>query len=100
MNYRVHVYMTVRVPLDDIEAKSHEAAIAIARERAPVSFRDMAELGAESAEDITGFLVDEGGDEEFERSIPYDADGKCPPDYAAAAEAFHASVRVHNFGAR
>jgi len=79
VKYRVHVYMTVRVPLDDIEAESHQAAIAIAREKAPVTFRDMADLEAESAEEITGFLVDEAGDEEYERSQTYDANGKPDP---------------------
>jgi hypothetical protein len=74
MKYRVHVYLTVRVPFDDIEAESQEAAIEAARKLVDdYSFRLK---DAEYADEITNFLVDEDGDEEYERSQSYDANGK------------------------
>lgn len=79
MRYRVHVYMTVRVPFDDIEAESQQAAIKIVQERAAtecMTLRDMADLEAEPADEITGFLVDEEGDDEYERSGSYDGEGQ------------------------
>jgi len=81
MRYKVHAYMTVRVPFDDIEAESQQAAIKIAEYRASDirTLRDMADLEAEPADEITGFLVDEEGDDEYERSQTYDANGNPYP---------------------
>lgn len=85
MKYRVHVYMTVRIPFDGIEADSQLAAIYTARKMAGEqcqTLRDMVDLEAESAEEITGFLVDEEGDDDFNRSLSYNAEGETDAEVA------------------
>ena len=76
--YRVHVYLTVRVPiqLEPGQAVSHLEAIEKATAKlTEYSFRDK---DAEDAEEITGFLVDEPNDPEYEKSQSYCGDGKTP----------------------
>lgn len=72
MKYRVHVYRVVRVPIS-IEASSQEEAIeAATKQLTEHSFRGQ---DVEDAEEITGYLVDEAGDEEYANSRTYDANG-------------------------
>lgn len=76
--YKVHAYITVRVPiqLDPGEASSHLEAIEKATDKlTQYSFRDK---DAEDAEEITGFLVDEPNDPEYSKSTAYCGDGKTP----------------------
>lgn len=83
--YRVHVYMTVRVAFDGIEADSQIAALDVARKMAGeqcMTLRDVADLEGEMADEVTGFLVDEDGDAEFLNSTTYDGNGKPAPEYA------------------
>ncbi len=67
--YKVHKYCTV-LHTCEIEAANHAAAIQHAREQA---------LDLEAATDIneiSGFLVDEEGDEDFAHSRFYNGDGE------------------------
>lgn len=73
MRYRVHCYVTVRVPID-VDADTHEAAMKAATDLLPNDMRDWQD--AEYAEEITGFLVDEDGDFEYAKTRAYDRDGK------------------------
>lgn len=78
--YRVHGYHVVRVPLT-VEANSQEEAI---REYDKLTHdelrhvQDLARLDSEFAEEVNGYLVDEDGDEDYDRSEFYCCDGKTP----------------------
>jgi len=74
--YRVHVYLVVRVPFD-VEAESQEEAIKAAEKLVDNDSYRLPE--AEDAEEIVGYLVDEEGDEEYERSVSYDGNRKPAP---------------------
>lgn len=70
MKYRVHVYVTYRIPVE-VEADSHEAAMkAAAASFNPDDFTRGD--GFEYADEISGYLVDEDGDEDFRNSRSYD----------------------------
>ena len=67
--FRVNKYHTVLHPVD-VEAEDQQAAIDAARDMKldPAVMMDV--------DEITGFLVDEDGDEEFKHSRFYNADGE------------------------
>ena len=79
MKYNVHVYVTVRVRVLDVEATSQEEANK--RVRDSVNLNDLMNRShplsnvedVEFVDEITGYLVDEQGDEEHERSRFYEA---------------------------
>ncbi|USN15606.1 hypothetical protein KIKIMORA_04880 [Brevundimonas phage vB_BpoS-Kikimora] len=86
--HRVTVYFTARVAVE-VTAASHEEAIA----KATAQFDGAAALAARAAEDaeeITGYLVDEAGDEDFANSRSYGPNG-VEGDPKAAALAVVAS---------
>jgi hypothetical protein len=70
--YHVHIYAVFRVRVPDVEADSPEEACQKAEQAV-----DLADLPngtwVDYADDIHGFLVDEDGDTEYERSTFYDA---------------------------
>jgi hypothetical protein len=71
MKYRVHAFMVVRVPVE-VEAESQLDAIQAAEEKVGgISYQEMADYEAEAADEIVGWLVDEDGDEEHDRSEIY-----------------------------
>src|SRR3546814_20145266 len=76
----VHVYTTIRIKVA-VTAEDHtdamrQAEVIVGRGIFPVRLlpNAAAVLDAEPAEEITGFLVDEAGDPEFENSGFYDAE--------------------------
>jgi len=76
----VHVYTTIRVKVA-VTAAGHAAAMRdveaiVGTGIFPVRLlpNAAAVIDAEPAEEITGFLVDEADDPEFERSCSYDAE--------------------------
>jgi hypothetical protein len=62
MTYDVHIYATVRVKVCGVEANSQKEAIAKAEEQTDLYETIGNCPGADYAEEITGFLVDEEGD--------------------------------------
>jgi hypothetical protein len=81
MKYQVHIYATVRVKTEPIEANSQLEAMQKADElnlheifdRAITRKFDPEIEHIEYAEEITGYMVDNVGDEEFAGSRFYDA---------------------------
>ena len=78
MKYDVHAYCVVRVKVKDIEADSQEQAIT--RATNSVSFNLILDQAGDPEEpirsvefddDFVGYLVDERGDEQFEKSRFY-----------------------------
>lgn len=69
--YNVHCYHVVRSLFKDIEAESHEDAIEATRH---MDFQLAAE--SEDAEEVTGWLVDVVGDDDYSNSIGFEADGQ------------------------
>jgi len=67
MRYDVHLYVTVRVKMQDVEAPSQLEAIKVAESQ---FFEDCDQLvrQGEYADEITAALVDEHGDKEYENS--------------------------------
>lgn len=84
MKYTVWIYATVKVKCEPIEATSQQDAIRLARERLDLDealadhvtrlLDDPVEY-VEYADEVTGYLVDEAEDPEYERSQAYDGDG-------------------------
>lgn len=72
--YRVHIYATVRVPVEIEEAENHQQAIEAAKAVDLDTLLQHPEF--EYAEEITGFLVDEDGDADYIKSRSYDSEGK------------------------
>ena len=78
MKYNVHVYVTVRVRVLDVEATSQDEAIKRVRDHVNLN-NDLMNRShplsnvedVEFVDEITGYLVDEQGDEEHERSRFY-----------------------------
>ena len=70
--YHVHVYPIFKVLVPDIEADSQ--AEACEKADLAVNFASFDQPGFEYADDIDGFLVDEDGDTEHQRSTFYDAE--------------------------
>lgn len=77
--HHVHVYTTIRVKVA-VTAESHidamqQADAIVGNGRFPVRLLPDAPtvLDAEPAEEVTGFLVDEADDPEFENSCTYGA---------------------------
>jgi hypothetical protein len=66
--YNVHIYREMRLVFGGIEADTPEAAAAIARDKPD----DDADSINECNGDTLGALVDEAGDEEYERSVMID----------------------------
>lgn len=67
MLYDVHIYATFRTKIDGIEASSAKEAASIAlRETDLHNLSSRAEL--DYAEEVHGCLVDQQGDEDYERS--------------------------------
>jgi hypothetical protein len=102
MRYFVHIYHVVRTKVL-VEADNHKQAIENAEDAlgeacerlfyerypsleeevrmAPLIDTDVLpfQLQTESAEEVTGYMVDEVGDEEYENSRHYDAGGSIEP---------------------
>ena len=75
--YTVHLYPIVRVTVRDVEAASQVEAIKKAEEMVDLHklFANLAGhnvYSIEYADDLDGFLVDEDGDPDHERSTYYD----------------------------
>lgn len=70
MKYRVHCYVTVRVPID-VEASDHTSAMRAAEAQLDEHSFRLPE--AEDAEETTGYLVDEINDNVHQNSRNYDA---------------------------
>ena len=70
MRYDVHLYVTVRVKVSDIEAGSQVEAIKLADEMFGKDAVAMVSTG-EYADEVLGALVDEQGDEEYDRTTYY-----------------------------
>ena len=69
--YRVHIYAVVRIPVD-VEAESQIKAIKKAEANTHLHTK-LTNDEVKYAEEISGFLVDEIGDEEHINSRHYDA---------------------------
>lgn len=67
--FKINKYHTVVHPVE-VGAEDQRAAIDAARDM-KLDLRDLMDV-----DEITGFLVDEVGDDEFERSRFYNADGE------------------------
>jgi hypothetical protein len=67
MRYDVHLYVTVRVKVPDIEAANQLEAIEVAESRFFEDCNQLARQG-EYADEITAALVDEQGDRDYENS--------------------------------
>lgn len=76
--FNVHIYREMRLRFDGIEADSPEAAAAIARKRAA----EDASIVEECDGTTLAAVVDEVGDEEYERSvtIDFEQDTRSGPD--------------------
>ena len=78
--FHVHVYTTIRVKVavtaDDHADAMRQADAIVGRGIFPVRLLPNAAgvLEAEPAEEVTGYLVDETNDPEFEKSRSYDAE--------------------------
>ena len=97
MKYAVHIFAVVRVKVPDVEAESQADAIRKAEESTDlygtlnwpigrmchVDARGVSEV--EYAEENLYYLVDEEGDEKFERSRHYKADGVTPQEIEEVA---------------
>jgi hypothetical protein len=67
--YDVHLFPVVRIKVSGIEAASHREAIERALERVGSNLpAQLARAGAEYAEEISHYLVDVAGDEEYRQS--------------------------------
>jgi hypothetical protein len=80
MIYNVHIYREMRLMFDGIEAGTPEAAAEIARDK-PTDQAD--EIDDCEGATLTA-LVDEAGDDEYERSVTIDFE--CERERKAAAE--------------
>jgi hypothetical protein len=78
MKYRVHLYVTIRFVLEGVEAPSQLEAIKKAEKEilTDLNHGRMNLHEHEYADEVTGYLVDEEGDEEFLNSVSYDQDKK------------------------
>ncbi len=74
MKYDVHVYATVRVKFEGVEADTQPLAVKQAVAEYQRRYGGGVVMG-EDAEEITAALVDEVGDGEYRNSATYDADG-------------------------
>lgn len=70
--YNVHLYPVIRVKLNGIEADSQTEAIKKAEDK----FFNGEFDEKEAADEISGYLVDEQGDEDYTNSNWYEADGE------------------------
>jgi hypothetical protein len=70
--FNVHIYREMRIVFEDIEADSHEAAAAIARDRPTSDAIDDIDCEGESL----SALVDVAGDEEYTQSRYIDFEGE------------------------
>ena len=86
MEYNVHIFAVVKVPVDGIQADSQQEACKIAAQNVDLNellsrrfgesfsnkpYKRIGEI--EWAEEIKEFLVDEVGDDNFERSTWYES---------------------------
>ena len=76
MKYDAHIYATVRVKVCGVEANSQKEAIKKAENQTDL-YETLGESGhgTDYAEEITGFLVDEEGDTEYQRTRSYNGKG-------------------------
>jgi len=72
VKYNVHLFPSFRVLVENVEAESQEAAIEAAQDV------DWHPYPMVYSEGMIGFLVDEVGDQTFEHSQFYMADGETP----------------------
>lgn len=74
MKYNVHIYAVVRIKYVNVEAGTMEDAIKNALDMADLErdWRTASPDYAEFADDVTGYLVDEVGDDEFEHTVAFD----------------------------
>lgn len=70
MKHDVHLYVTVRVKMEDIEAPNQQEAIKLAEAAFYKDCYRLTPLG-EYADEVTSALVDEHGDEDYENSRLY-----------------------------
>lgn len=71
MNYKVHIFAVVRVPIP-VEAETQDEAMI---EADKIDLHTILDIGViEYDEEIAGYLVDEIGDEDHEKSTEYNAD--------------------------
>jgi hypothetical protein len=67
--YHVHLFPVVRIKISNVEAASHREAIEKALERfEPDCLTRLEDAQGEFAEEISHYLVDVAGDEEFRQS--------------------------------
>jgi hypothetical protein len=100
MRHYVHIYASVRVKIA-VDADSHAEAIAAATDHFSSSghallnryVRDERQVTetpqvvhTEYADDISGYLVDEAGDDDFQRTRNYEANGEPVGPAAPSAE--------------
>ena len=84
-NYNVHLYITLRVKVPNLEANSQLEAIEEAEKKiCPLLNNGVLDLtfypcNTEYADEITGYLVDEVGDEEYLQSEWYDGNKESHP---------------------
>jgi hypothetical protein len=79
MKYNVHIYATVRVKVCGVEANSQVEAMKMAEVNTDLHelfpYKTQADgTETEYAEEVTGYLVDQHGDEEYTHTRYYDAD--------------------------
>ena len=70
MKYNVHIYAVVRLKVEGIEADTHRDAIRSALASVDLD-REFQGERTEYAEDITSYVVDEVGDENYEHTRTY-----------------------------
>jgi len=68
--FNVHLYPVVRLAVSGVEAVSHQEAISKSLERTDL-FARFASADGEYAEEISHFLVDVVGDEQYTQSLWY-----------------------------
>ena len=72
--YDVHLFAVVRVKVAGVTARSPQAAVEAAREQAAPSFYDRFDApDGDYAEELSHYLVDVVGDDEYEQSVWFQA---------------------------
>lgn len=87
MKYDVHIYLTTRFKVEGVEAPDMQAAMdaAVTQTAKDIGLEEAAKRG-EYADEITAFLVDVCGDDEYAETESFDADGRPSghPDHLAS----------------
>jgi len=99
MKYDVHAYVEVRAAARGIDADSQVDAIAKFVDDVEPGLAERFDRGDDQsyAEEISGYLVDEEGDDNYGRSRSYWADGVTPDAPGNAATAASLGRHVHDF---